>query len=77
MSAAQIFARCGARTQILALLAAVALSNLPVALAGSDSSTEEEDEHAGHDHAGHDDHSAEDEDSTCLLYTSPSPRDRG
>ena len=67
MSAAQIFARCGARTQILALLAAVALSNLPVALAGSDSSTEEEDEHAGHDHAGHDDHSAEDEDSTAHL----------
>ena len=69
MSAAHIFARCGARTQILALLAGLALSNLPVALAGSDSSTDEEDEHAGHDHAGHDhdDHSAEDEDSTAHL----------
>ena len=36
MAADQIFARCGARTQILALLAAIALSCAPVAFAAEE-----------------------------------------
>ena len=37
-------------------------------------------DHAGHNHGGHDHHGLEDaidlDPITCLLYTSPSPRDR-
>ena len=48
MAAAQIFARCGGRTQILALLAAIALSHAPVAFA----------DHDDHDNDHHDDTTA-------------------
>ena len=48
MAAAQIFARCGGRTQILALLATIALSHAPVAFA----------DHDDHDNDHHDDTTA-------------------
>ena len=48
MAAAQIFARCGGRTQLLALLAAIALSHAPVAFA----------DHDDHDNDHHDDTTA-------------------
>ena len=48
MAAAQIFARCGGRTQTLALLAAIALSHAPVAFA----------DHDDHDNDHHDDTTA-------------------
>ena len=59
MTAAQIFARCGARTQILAPLAAIALSCAPVAFASED----DHDDHDDHDH----DHDHDHDDTTAHL----------
>ena len=59
MAADQIFARCGARTQILALLAAIALSCAPVAFASED----DHDDHDDHDH----DHDHDHDDTTAHL----------